>query len=155
MRSLWTGQEAIGDDDPELAAIIKKEKNRQVTGLELIASEVRYLDSSRVRSCADPGIFSRGVQARRPENSLDNVFFSPQPILQFTEGVQWFYYRENYTFPRIQRGLGVQMLISIDIHLTCDFPGGYGPPIPPLDPHMQIQIGKACTNKKSQSSALL
>ena len=50
MRSLWTGQEAIGEDDPELAAIIKKEKNRQVTGLELIASEVRYLNSSGARS---------------------------------------------------------------------------------------------------------
>ena len=31
-------------------------------------------------------------------------FFCPQLILQFIEGVQLFYYRENYTFPRIQRG---------------------------------------------------
>ena len=51
-----------------------------------------------------------GVQVRRPENTLDNVFFfvlffnSPELILQLTEGVQWFYYRENYTFQRIQRG---------------------------------------------------
>ena len=46
-----------------------------------------------------------GVQARWPENSLDNVFFyfSSQLILQFTEGIQWFFYRENFTFPRIQR----------------------------------------------------
>ena len=44
----------------------------------------------------------------RPENSLDNFFlsFGPQLILQFTEGVQWFYYRENYTFQRIE---GVQL----------------------------------------------
>ena len=30
------------------------------------------------------------------------------------------------------------MLISIETHITitCDFPGGSGPPIPPLDPHM-------------------
>ena len=28
-------------------------------------------------------------------------FFSPQLILQFTEGVQWFYCKENYTFPWI------------------------------------------------------
>ena len=57
------------------------------------------------KSCADPGIFSgEGVHALRPE--MDNVFyfFCPQLILQFIEGVQWFYYRENYTFPRIQRG---------------------------------------------------
>ena len=56
---------------------------------------------------ADPGIFVRGagIQARRPENSLDVFFlvFLVQLILQFTEGVQWFYYRENDTFPRIQR----------------------------------------------------
>ena len=32
--------------------------------------------------------------------------FSPQLILQFTEGVQWFYNRENYTFQRIE---GVQL----------------------------------------------
>ena len=32
-----------------------------------------------------------GVEARRPENSLDNVFFSHQLILQFTEWIQWFY----------------------------------------------------------------
>ena len=29
-------------------------------------------------------------------------FFSPQLILHYTEEVQYFYYRENYTFPRIQ-----------------------------------------------------
>ena len=29
------------------------------------------------------------------------------------------------------------MLICIETHITCDFPGGGGPdPIPPLDPHM-------------------
>ena len=51
-----------------------------------------------------------GVQVRRPENSLDNVvfffllcfFYSPELILQLAEGVQWFYYRENYIFLRIQ-----------------------------------------------------
>ena len=31
-------------------------------------------------------------------------FYSPELILQLSEGVQWFYYRENYTFLRIQRG---------------------------------------------------
>ena len=33
-----------------------------------------------------------------------SFFYSPELILQKTEGVQWFYYRENYTFQRIQRG---------------------------------------------------
>ena len=31
-------------------------------------------------------------------------FYSPELILQSAEGVQWFYYRENYIFLRIQRG---------------------------------------------------
>ena len=36
------------------------------------------------------------------------------------------------------QGGGGPMLISIETHITisCDFPGGSGPPIPPLDPHM-------------------
>ena len=36
------------------------------------------------------------------------------------------------------RGGGVQMLISIETHITitCEFPEGSGPSIPPLDPHM-------------------
>ena len=58
---------------------------------------------------------------------------APQFILQFTEGFQWFY----YTFFRgggvqLFTGGGVQMLISIETHITitCDFPGGSGPPIP-------------------------
>ena len=46
-------------------------------------------------------------------------FSSPRLILQFTEVVQWFYCRENYTFQRIERGptfsSGVQL-----------FPGGGG-----------------------------
>ena len=37
----------------------------------------------------------------------------------------------------------VQMLISIETNITCDFLGGSGPSIPPLDPrmayHMRIQ----------------
>ena len=49
------------------------------------------------------------VQAQWPENNL-NVFFLFCVFLvlnlQFTEGVQWSYYRENYTFRRIQRSRG-------------------------------------------------
>ena len=36
---------------------------------------------------------------------------------------------------------GVQMLISIETHITCDFPGGEGGPdplSPPLDLHMVL-----------------
>ena len=60
-------------------------------------------------------------------------FQAPQLILQFKEGVQWFY----YTFPggpSFSRGGGP---IETHITFTCDFPGGSEPTIP-LDPHMDI-----------------
>ena len=69
-----------------------------------------------------------GVEARRPENSLDNVFFSHQLILQFTEWIQWFYYRGEEGSNFFQ-GVGV----SKETHITCDFPGGGGSgPLNPL-----------------------
>ena len=88
-----------------------------------------------------------GSRSDSRNTALTTFFFfflhSPQFILQFTDGVQWFYYRENYTFPRIQRrsnifqGVqlflgGVQMLISIETHITCDFPGGGPDSLSPL-----------------------
>ena len=48
-----------------------------------------------------------GVEARRPENSLDNVFFSHQLILQFTEWIQWFYYRGEEGVQLLPGGGGV------------------------------------------------
>ena len=36
-------------------------------------------------------------------------------------------------------GGGVQILISIETHITCDFPGGPDS-YPPLDLHMQLEI---------------
>ena len=45
--------------------------------------------SNRVH-CQAGGGGGGGVEARRPENRLDNVFFSHQLILQFTEWIQWF-----------------------------------------------------------------
>ena len=102
-------------------------------------------------------IFFRGggVQARRSENSLNNVFFFSffslvlNLILQFTEGVQWFYYRENYTFPRIQRGAGATFSKGGGGGPNTNFyrnpynlwfSRGSRPPIPPppLDPHMTL-----------------
>ena len=57
-------------------------------------------------------------------------------------------FEENYHFSRLQRGSnifqgGVQLfpggsncLYPIETHITCDFPGGSGPPAPSLDPHL-------------------
>ena len=57
------------------------------------------------------------------------LYFSKDP-----EVFQHFPGRSNF-FPL--GGGGIQMLISIETHITCDFPGGgSGPPIPPLDPHL-------------------
>ena len=36
----WTGQEPLEQDDPEMWALVREEKQRQKSGLELIASEV-------------------------------------------------------------------------------------------------------------------
>ena len=49
-----------------------------------------------------------GVEARQPDNGLDNVFFSHQLILQFTEWIQWFYYRGEEGVQLLPGGGGVQ-----------------------------------------------
>ena len=84
----------------------------------------------------------RGVQARPQENSLDTVFLSstfftvnrggPMVLLQrrqyFSkdpERVQYFPGGGVQLFP--WGGGGVQMLISIETHMTCDFPGVWTP----------------------------
>ena len=68
----------------------------------------------------------------------------------FYSGLSMVYFKENYNFPRFQRGSnifqggegvqlfpgGVYILICIETHRTCDFPGGSRSPIPPLDPHL-------------------
>ena len=90
-------------------------------------------------TCADPGIF---------------VLFSPQLILQFTEGVQWFYCWENYTYT-YQGSRGVHYFPGWGVsnfsqgvggpnanffRNPCTYllfsGGGVRTPYPPLDPHM-------------------
>ena len=95
-----------------------------------------------------------GLAARKQSGQR---FFSPQLILQFTEGSNGFITEKTRLFqgsrggPTFSVGGGgggggkVQMLNSIKTHITCDFRGGGGgggrgskPPIPPLDPHMVL-----------------
>ena len=94
-----------------------------------------------------------------PENSSDSVVFCFFLVLSlfysFTEGVQWLFQRKllflmvsegvqlfqggRATFSMEGGGGGVQWVISIETHITCDFPGGGGGPhIPPPDPHMRF-----------------
>ena len=52
------------------------------------ALTVAFVHKCALTACADPGVFVKGVQARQPENSLDNVFFfvfRPQITLQFSQ----------------------------------------------------------------------
>ena len=63
-------------------------------------------------------------------------------------------FNKIYHFLRFQRGPtfsrgfqlfpggGSNCLFPIETHITCDFPGGSGPPVPtppPLDPHLVSQ----------------
>ena len=94
-----------------------------------------------VCACADQGFFARGVLARLPENRSDIViFFSPQLILQFYSGLSITRFQRGSNI--FQGGGGVQffpegvlMLICIEIHRTCDFPGGVHPLSPPGSAH--------------------
>ena len=66
-------------------------------------------------SCADPGIFvrrgggggggGRGPTARKQSGQC---FFSHKLILQFTEWIQWFYYRGEEGVQLLPGGGGVQ-----------------------------------------------
>ena len=99
----------------------------------------------------------QGVQVLLPENSSDTLGFLFFLVLKlfysFTEGIQWLFQRK-LLFSKVSEGVqlfkgggatfswgwGFQMLISIETHITCDFPGGggSGPPTPLLDLHMRF-----------------
>ena len=88
-------------------------------------------------------IFCQG--ATRPDCQQRVVFLVLNLFYNFAEVVQWLF-QGNYNFPRFQRGSNIfQMLISIETHLTCDFPEGSGNLSPPLDPHMT----HLCTKMRS------
>ena len=87
------------------------------------------------------------VQGGLLENSLNNVFFSfsSANFIVYRGGqivYQWFYFRGNY-FSQVSGGVpsliqgvhlfpggptfsrvGIQMLFSIETHITCEFSGG-------------------------------
>ena len=76
-------------------------------------------------SCADPGIFVRrggggggGVEARRPENSLDNVLLVISLFYNLQSGSNGFI-TEGRRGSNFFQGVGV----SKETHITWDFPG--------------------------------
>ena len=101
-------------------------------------------------SCADPGIFVRGggggggpgPTARKQLGQ--RFFFSPQLILQFTKGGPMVLLQRKLYFPKDPEVVqqfpggqlfprGVQLLTSIETHITCDFPWGLQIPWPPSE----------------------
>ena len=94
-----------------------------------------------------------GIQAQRRENSLENLFMLVYGFLDLKlfyslqRGSNGFIAEKTMLFQGIRGGPtfrevqlftgGIQMLISIEIDITCDFPGmRVHNPYPPLDPHM-------------------
>ena len=82
-----------------------------------------------------------GVEARRPENSLDNVFLVINLFYSLQSGSNGFI-TEGRRGSNFFQGVGV----SIETHMTCDFPkgGGSGPPNPPVDPHVGSPDATVC-----------
>ena len=82
---------------------IRDTQTRQTCASRRIRSAWLFIINNKVhisQSCADPGFFSGGggggVQARRPENSLENVFFVVLILFySLQRGSNGFYYREN------------------------------------------------------------
>ena len=63
----------------------------------------------------------RGPTTRKQSGQC---FFSHQLILQFTEWIQWFYYRGEEGVQLLPGGGGGG---SKETHITCDYPGSGGP----------------------------
>ena len=102
-------------------------------------------------ACADPGIFVRGgggVQVSLTKKALTTffffvLFFRRQLILQQSNGQ----FQRNLSFFKVPEGVqhfpgevqlfpggrggGSNCLFPIETHITCDFHGGSGPPVPP------------------------
>ena len=55
---------------------------------------------------------------------------------RFQRGSNIFHGGPNFSRGGGGGGGGSNCLFPIETHITCDFPGGSGPPVPPLDPHL-------------------
>ena len=92
-----------------------------------------------------PGGGGGGVQVNLTKKTLTFFFL----FFFFLSSAYSSDFKENYHFSRFQGGPtfsrgggggggggGSNCLFPIETHITCDFPGGSGPPVPPLDPHL-------------------
>ena len=106
--------------------------SRHFRAHNLNVSEMRllFLCDARIQESLSEGVRGGGGgEARLPKNNRNNVFLNLQLILQLYMGGPTFF-RGGPTFPGGGGG-GVQMLISIKTHITCDFPEGVLTPCPP------------------------
>ena len=65
------------------------------------ALTVAFVHTCALTACADPGFFVKGWPRPDGQKTAWTAFFFCFLVLNL---FQWFYYRENYTFPRIQSG---------------------------------------------------
>ena len=89
-----------------------------------------------------PRNFRQGGSRSVWQKNSDKVFFFFLVLSLFTE-VKWSISKKSIIFqgsrggPKISRGrsnffrVGSICLFPIETHITCDFPGGSGPPVPP------------------------
>ena len=101
--------------------------------------------------------FHQGCPGPSDKKSSDNVFFFFLVLSLFYRS-QMVNFKEIYHFSRFQRGSnifqgGVQLfpegsnrLFPIEIHITCDFPGGVQTPCPPSG----SDLGICCSQHFSQ-----
>ena len=87
--------------------------------LSLLANDIRYILSllpiknmHRSRNICRGGGGGRGGVGSMPDDRKQPgqrffFFFYSSTYFTVYRGVQWFYYRENYTFPRLQRGSNI------------------------------------------------
>lgn len=75
---VWTGQESLAESDPEMWALVQKEKDRQCRGLELIASEVGYGLLGAGHAHSTGGVLLRW-ELRCP---ISDPFLPPPELLQ-------------------------------------------------------------------------
>ena len=77
---------------------------------------------ARIQEFLSGGGEGEGVEARRPVNSLDNVFLVINLFYSLQSGSNGFI-TEGMRGSKFFQGVGV----SKETHITCDFPGGGGP----------------------------
>ena len=127
---------------------ILRGKAHVLIGGDFNCGDIEWSTMQVPTACADPGIFIRGVQVSWQKKALTAFFFffffflfCPQLILQKSNGQ----FQRNIPFFNVPEGVqhftrggsnffqgGSNCLLPLETHITCDFPGGSGPPVPPL-----------------------